>query len=152
MPADVINVDFASLRAAADSLSVKAKGLEATMASLQQSLAPIKETWYASGSSAGQAAELSETRLRGAIADITAVIALFSVNDPIGRSNFAWRGFTLDWPPHASETRPWRQSVPRGPRADRLQIEGVAEALHVSKRSIQARAAVLEKHARRQPG
>ena len=78
MPADVINVDFASLRAAADSLSVKAKGLEATMASLQQSLAPIKETWYASGSSAGQAAEQSETRLRSAIADITSVIALFS--------------------------------------------------------------------------
>ncbi|MFI7541814.1 WXG100 family type VII secretion target [Actinoplanes sp. NPDC049599] len=76
--ADVINVDFAALRAAADSLSVKAKGLEATMASLQQSLMPIKETWYASGSSAGQAAEQSETRLRAAIADITAVIAQFS--------------------------------------------------------------------------
>ena len=76
--ADVINVDFAALRAAADALSVKAKALEANMASLQQSLAPIKETWYTSGSSAGQAAEQSETRLRSAIADITAVIALFS--------------------------------------------------------------------------
>jgi uncharacterized protein YukE len=76
--AEVINVDFAALRAAADSLNVKAKGLEANMTSLQQALAPIKETWYASGSSAGQAAEQSETRLRSAIADITAVIALFS--------------------------------------------------------------------------
>lgn len=26
-----------------------------------------------------------------------AVIALFSFNDPVGRSNFAWRGFTLDY-------------------------------------------------------
>ena len=26
-----------------------------------------------------------------------AVIALFSVNDPVGRSNFAWRGFTLKY-------------------------------------------------------
>jgi spermidine/putrescine transport system permease protein len=26
-----------------------------------------------------------------------AVIALFSFNDPIGRSNFAWRGFTLEY-------------------------------------------------------
>ena len=25
----------------------------------------------------------------------------------------------LDWPPHERETRPWRQTVPRGPRADR---------------------------------
>ncbi|BCJ49823.1 hypothetical protein Asp14428_12980 [Actinoplanes sp. NBRC 14428] len=76
--AEVINVDFAALRAAAESLSVKAKRLEAIMNTLQQSLAPIKETWYASGSSAGQAAEQSETRLRTAVADITAVIAQFS--------------------------------------------------------------------------
>jgi len=76
--ADVINIDFASLRAAADSLSVKAKALETNMESLRQSLAPIKETWYASGSSAGQAAEQSEMRLRTAIADVIAVIAQFS--------------------------------------------------------------------------
>jgi hypothetical protein len=77
-PADVINVDFAALRAAADQLSVKSKALDATMTGLQQSLMPIKETWYASGSSAGLAAEQSETRLRAAIADVTAVIAQFS--------------------------------------------------------------------------
>jgi hypothetical protein len=76
--ADVINVDFASLLAAADSLSARAKGLQANLDSLQLSLAPIKETWYASGSSAGQAAEQCETRLRAAIADITMVITQFS--------------------------------------------------------------------------
>jgi uncharacterized protein YukE len=76
--ADVIHVDFAALRAAADSLSVKAKALESNMESLRGSLAPIKETWYGSGSSAGQAAEQSETRLRTAIADVIAVIAQFS--------------------------------------------------------------------------
>ncbi|GGK77549.1 WXG100 family type VII secretion target [Mangrovihabitans endophyticus] len=78
MPADVINVDFAALRSAADSLSVKAKALDANMEGLVQSLMPIKETWYASGSSAGQAAEQSESRLRAAIADVTSIIALFS--------------------------------------------------------------------------
>ena len=78
MPADVITVNFAALRAAADSLSVKAKALEANAETLQQTLKPMKETWVASGSSAGQAAEQSETRLRAAIADIIAVIAQFS--------------------------------------------------------------------------
>ncbi|MET0496569.1 MAG: WXG100 family type VII secretion target [Actinoplanes sp.] len=78
MPADVITVNFAALRAAADSLSVKAKALEANADNLQQSLKPMKETWVASGSSAGEAAEQSETRLRAAIADIIAVIAQFS--------------------------------------------------------------------------
>lgn len=78
MSADVINVNFEALRNAADSLSVKAKALEANMTTLVQSLSPIKETWYASGSSAGQAAEQSETRLRAAIADITGIITQFS--------------------------------------------------------------------------
>ena len=78
MPADVINVNFEALHNAADSLSLRAKALEANMDTLVQSLNPIKQTWYASGSSAGQAAEQSETRLRAAIADITTVIAQFS--------------------------------------------------------------------------
>jgi uncharacterized protein YukE len=76
--ADVINVNFGALSSAADQLNMRARALETTMDTLQQSLTPIKETWYASGSSAGQAAEQSETRLRTAIADITAVIAQFS--------------------------------------------------------------------------
>ena len=78
MSADVINVEFAALRAAADSLLAKARTLEGNMDQLGQHLAPIKETWYASGSSAGQAAEQSETRLRAAIADVTGIIGQFS--------------------------------------------------------------------------
>lgn len=27
---------------------------------------------------------------------------------------------TVDWPPHGSEVHPWRQTAPRGPRADRM--------------------------------
>ena len=76
--ADVITVDFAALRAAADSLSTKANTLVSTMDNLQGSLAPIKATWYASGSSAGEAANQSETRLRAAIADVIDTIAKFS--------------------------------------------------------------------------
>ncbi|SCL20955.1 hypothetical protein GA0074692_1038 [Micromonospora pallida] len=78
MTADVINVEFAALRAAADSLQVKAQALNGHMDQLQTSLAPIKQTWYASGSAAGQAAEQSEKRLRVALADIIAVIGQFS--------------------------------------------------------------------------
>jgi len=76
--ADIINIEFAALRSAASSLSVKAGVLTNHMEQLQQSLVPIKETWYASGSTAGQAAEQSETRLRAALADIIAVINQFS--------------------------------------------------------------------------
>lgn len=76
--ADVINVNFAALRGAADSLLARARTLEGHMNHLQQALMPIKETWYASGSSAGQAAEQSETRLRAAIADVTEIIVRFS--------------------------------------------------------------------------
>lgn len=79
MTAEVINVEFGALRAAADSLHVKAQALNANLDQLQSSLAPIKQTWYASGSSAGQAAEQSETRLRAAIADIINVIGQFSM-------------------------------------------------------------------------
>jgi len=38
----------------------------------------MKDTWVASGSSAGQAAEQSEQRLRAAIADLINVINQFS--------------------------------------------------------------------------
>jgi len=75
---DVINVEFAALRNAADSLSTKAQSLTSEIDQLSRSLAPMKETWVASGSSAGQAAEQSETRLRTAISDVITVINQFS--------------------------------------------------------------------------
>lgn len=78
MSADQINVDFASLRYSADSLATKAKALTDYLEQLHASLGPLKATWYASGSSAGEAAETSETRLRGATADMVAIIGQFS--------------------------------------------------------------------------
>jgi len=78
MTGDVINVEFAALRAAADSLFAKAKALDNYLDELHQHLVPIKETWYASGSTAGTAAEQSETRLRAALADIVTVVTQFS--------------------------------------------------------------------------
>jgi WXG100 family type VII secretion target len=76
--ADIISVNFAQLRAAADQLSAKANVLTGHMDALQRSLQPLKETWVASNSSAGQAAQQSENRLRQAIADIINVINQFS--------------------------------------------------------------------------
>ena len=72
--ADIISVNFAQLRAAADQLSAKANVLTGHMDALQRSLQPLKETWVASNSSAGQAAQQSETRLRQAIAVIINVL------------------------------------------------------------------------------
>jgi hypothetical protein len=77
--ADIISINFASLQAAADSLAVKGKDLQSNMSDLTKSLNPIKASWYASGSSAGEAAEQSETRLRAAIDDIIQVIGRFSL-------------------------------------------------------------------------
>ena len=45
---------------------------------LSANLQPLKASWYASGSSAGTAAEQSETRLRAAAAEISQIIAQFS--------------------------------------------------------------------------
>jgi uncharacterized protein YukE len=86
MSAEVINVEFGALRSSADALFAKAKALDNYMDQLHQHLAPVKQTWYASGSTAGQAAEQSETRLRAAIADIVGVIGQFSgkVNEAHG--------------------------------------------------------------------
>ncbi len=78
MSAEVINVEFSALRASADSLFAKAKALDSYLDQLHQHLAPIKETWYASGSAAGGAAEQSEGRLRAAIAEIVGVVGQFS--------------------------------------------------------------------------
>jgi len=77
-PADIIDVQFAALRQAADTLGARASALTNHIDHLYQSLKPMKDTWVASGSSAGQAAEQSETRLRAAIADLINVINQFS--------------------------------------------------------------------------
>lgn len=78
MSAEVINVEFANLRSSADALAAKAKALEDQLQQLVSNLEPIKATWYASGSSAGEAANAAETRLRNATNDIISVIAQFS--------------------------------------------------------------------------
>ncbi|GAB2751267.1 hypothetical protein [Amycolatopsis magusensis] len=75
--ADMVEVNFNALQFSSASLAEKAKQLTGQLETLQQNLQPIKATWYASGSSAGQAAEASETRLRQATADIVAIIAQF---------------------------------------------------------------------------
>lgn len=75
--ADVVEVNFAALQHSSASLAAKAKTLTTQLEQLQANLQPIKATWYASGSSAGAAAESSETRLRQATADIVAIIAQF---------------------------------------------------------------------------
>ncbi|HJP77881.1 MAG TPA: WXG100 family type VII secretion target [Pseudonocardiaceae bacterium] len=76
--ADQISVNFASLQAGSQALSAKATALTTCLQDLQSNLAPLKENWYASGSSAGDAAQQCETRLRSATADIVNIIAQFS--------------------------------------------------------------------------
>jgi uncharacterized protein YukE len=78
MSAEVINVEFAALRASADSLAAKSKALENALDQLSSNLQPIKDTWYASGSSAGESANQAETRLRQAANEIIGIIAQFS--------------------------------------------------------------------------
>jgi uncharacterized protein YukE len=77
MSADQISVNFAALQASSASLSAKAKALTDYLDQLSANLAPLKETWYASNSSAGTAAEQCETRLRSAAADIVNIINQF---------------------------------------------------------------------------
>ena len=74
MSADQISVNFAALQASSASLTAKAKALTDYLDQLQQNLQPLKQSWYASGSSAGTAAEQSETRLRAAATDIVNII------------------------------------------------------------------------------
>jgi cob(I)alamin adenosyltransferase len=74
MSADQISVNFAALQQGAASLTTKAKALTDYLDQLSQNLQPLKQSWYASGSSAGTAAEQSETRLRAAAADIVNII------------------------------------------------------------------------------
>lgn len=79
MSSEVIEVQFAALQHAAASLSTKADALRGHLAQLSSQLQPLKQTWYSSGSSAGEAAEQAETGLRTAINDVIDVIGQFSV-------------------------------------------------------------------------
>ncbi|MFF0148129.1 MULTISPECIES: hypothetical protein [Amycolatopsis] len=75
--AEVVEISFAALQHGSASLAAKAKALTTQLEQLHQNLQPITQTWYASGSSAGEAARASETRLRQATAEIVAIIAQF---------------------------------------------------------------------------
>ncbi|HEY3607747.1 MAG TPA: WXG100 family type VII secretion target [Pseudonocardiaceae bacterium] len=77
MSADQISVNFGALQQGAASLTAKAKALTDYLDQLSQNLQPLKQSWYASGSSAGTAAEQSETRLRAAATDIVNIINSF---------------------------------------------------------------------------
>jgi uncharacterized protein YukE len=77
MTADQISVNFAALSSSAAALQAKAKALTDYLDQLSSNLQPIKQTWYASNSSAGTACEQAETRLRSAANDITNIINQF---------------------------------------------------------------------------
>lgn len=77
MTADQINVNFAALQSSAAALQAKAKALTDYLDQLSSNLQPLKQSWYASGSSAGTAAEQAETRLRSAANDIVNIINQF---------------------------------------------------------------------------
>jgi uncharacterized protein YukE len=77
MTADQINVNFQALQAGSQSLVAKAKALTDYLDQLSANLQPLKQTWYASNSSAGTACEQAETRLRAAATDIVNIINQF---------------------------------------------------------------------------
>lgn len=76
--ADVINVNFAALQASAAALSARANVLTQNLADLSAGVKPLKETWTASGSSAGTAYDQAELKLTAAINDIVNTISQFS--------------------------------------------------------------------------
>jgi uncharacterized protein YukE len=78
MTADQISVNFAALQSGAQALSMKAQALNTYLEELLQSLQPMKQTWVESGSSAGEAADQAETKLRAATSDIVQTISQFS--------------------------------------------------------------------------
>lgn len=75
---EVVDVQFARLQVAAQTLTAKAGALNTNMSNLVAALGPLKQTWYASGSTAGEAAHQSEQRLRAAVDQIILVINQFS--------------------------------------------------------------------------
>ena len=58
-------------------MQTTAKNLTDQLDQLSSNLNPIRQTWYASNSSAGEAAQQAETRLRSAAADIVNIINQF---------------------------------------------------------------------------
>lgn len=77
MSADQISVQFSALQQSAQQLQTTAKTLTDQLDQLSSNLNPIRQTWYASNSSAGEAAQQAETRLRAAAADIVNIINQF---------------------------------------------------------------------------
>ncbi|HEY1571092.1 MAG TPA: WXG100 family type VII secretion target [Pseudonocardiaceae bacterium] len=77
MSADQISVQFSALQQSAQQLQTTAKNLTDQLDQLSSNLNPIRQTWYASNSSAGEAAQQAETRLRAASADIVNIINQF---------------------------------------------------------------------------
>src|ERR1700743_644167 len=77
MSADQISVQFSALQQSAQQLQTTAKNLTDQLDQLSSNLNPIRQTWYASNSSAGEAAQQAETRLRRSPADIVNIITQF---------------------------------------------------------------------------
>jgi uncharacterized protein YukE len=75
--ADVVEVNFAALQAGSQSLNQHASQLTQHVDDLINALAPMKQTWVASGSSAGEAAQSAENKLISATNDIINTIAQF---------------------------------------------------------------------------
>ena len=78
MTADQISVNFGALQNSAGTLSAKAAALTTYLEELLSNLQPMKQSWVASNSSAGIAADQAETKLRQATNDIIATINQFS--------------------------------------------------------------------------
>ena len=76
--ADMISIQFGALQQSADTLSQNAQTLQTTIQSLLQSLQPLYNTWVASGSSAGEAAQQAQVALTNATDDIISTIQQFS--------------------------------------------------------------------------
>jgi len=76
--ADVINVNFGALQASSAALSARANTLTQNLGELSTGVQPLKNTWTASGSSAGEAYNQAEAKLTAAINDIVTTISQFS--------------------------------------------------------------------------
>lgn len=76
--ADIINVNFGALQTSAAALSTRANVLTQNLSDLSTGVQPLKSTWTASGSSAGEAYNQAEVRLTAAINDIVNTISQFS--------------------------------------------------------------------------
>ena len=77
--ADVVEVNFAALQAGSQSLTQHASQLTGHVNDLLSALAPMKQTWVASGSVAGEAAQTAENKLIAATNDIIQTIQQFGM-------------------------------------------------------------------------